>query len=217
MLIDNLLQTDKPLYDPGFNNTDLLIAGQVNTKIPTAQSSKYEVNIYSFNGILLESYIQNNPVPFRKTSTGKYLDINLSTYFDQSNLNSGKYYYIVNSYGTVMDRLVVEEISSTRTEIRLLKSREKSFNAIELPTEIPIAGFVTTQTVEETNTTQTAPNVIPTDFDNYLIYKNTNPRLSQFKNIFLNFGQNRLYRVINIENFGAPTYEILIKLLIIKI
>jgi hypothetical protein len=220
MLIDNLLQTDKPIYDPGFNNTDLLIAGQVNTKIPTASISKYEVNIYSFNGILLESYIQNNPVPFRDTSAGKYLDINLSTYFDQSNLNSGKYYYIVNSYGTVMDRLIVEEISSTRTEIRLLKSREKSFIAIELPTETPMAGVVGDATffefeIEEnvaSPTTQTAPNIVPTDFDNYLIYKNTNPRLSQFKNIFLNFGQNRLYRVINIENFGAPTYEILIKL-----
>jgi hypothetical protein len=93
MLIDKLLQTDKPIYETGFNNTDLLIAGQVKTKTPTAQASKYEVNIYSFNGILLESYIQNNPVPFREPSTGesagKYLDINLSTYFDQSNLNSG--------------------------------------------------------------------------------------------------------------------------------
>lgn len=214
MTIDKLLQTDKPIYETGFNNTDLLIAGQVKTKTPTAQVSKYEVNIYSFNGILLESYIQNNPVPFKDTSVGKYLDINLSTYFDQSNLNSGKYYYIVNSYNTVIERLIVEEISSTRTEIRLLKSREKSFNAVELPTEMPSATLVTqvTNVTSSSNITQTVPDVIPTDFDNYLIYKNTNPRLSQFKNIFLNFGQNRLYRVINIENFGAPTYEILIKL-----
>ena len=174
MLIDNLLQTDKPIYDPGFNNTDLLIAGQVNTKITTASSSKYEVNIYSFNGILLDSYVNETKNPFRDTSTGKYLDINLSTYFDQSNLNSGKYYYIVNSYNQFEIDLAVEEISSTRTEIRLLRIRdkEKSLNskpsvALDSKQEIPTAALFavtsSTQDVEETNT-------IRTDFDKYLLY-----------------------------------------------
>ena len=219
MTIDKLLQTDKPIYETGFNNTDLLIAGQVKTKTPTAQASKYEVNIYSFNGILLESYIQNNTVPFREPSigesAGKYLDINLSTYFDQSNLNSGKYYYIVNSYNTVMERLVVEEISSTRTEIRLLRVKEKdeflvkNEDRISLAPneEAPSAGLILDA---QSTTTQATTKTILTDFDKNLVYRNTKP--FQFRNLFLNFGQNRLFRIINIEFGKSPSFEVLVKL-----
>jgi hypothetical protein len=107
MLIDTLLQTNTPTYESGFTNTDLSIIGNVNIKSPSAPSTKYEVNLYSFNGILIESYVENTKVPFRLTSTGSYLDINLSKYFDQSNLNSGKYYYILNSYDSKMYGLFI--------------------------------------------------------------------------------------------------------------
>ena len=96
MTIDKLLQTDQPVYDTGFSDADIQIIGNPNiiTSIPTATRSKYEVNIYSFNGLLLNSFVENTAKEFQISSSAKYLNIpNFNKYFDQSNLNSGKYYY----------------------------------------------------------------------------------------------------------------------------
>lgn len=206
MLIDKLLQTDTPTYESGFTNTDLSIIGKVDIKSPSAQSTKYEVNLYSFNGILIESYVENIKVPFRLTSTGSYLDINLSKYFDQSNLNSGKYYYIVNSYdqvgGPFPKNLIVEEISPSRTEVRLLRVQALSqfTQSIAAPGVFSETAYTENQLALDTKITGI------TDFESILTKDN------QFRNIFLNFGQNRLVRILNIELVGAPSFEILVKL-----
>jgi len=266
MLIDNLLQSETASYDSGFINTDLSIIGQVNTRTPSAVSSRYEVNLYSFDGILIESYVENTKTPFRITPTGSYLDVNLSKYFDQSNLNSGKYYYIINAYdqigGPQPNNLIVEEISSTRTEVRLLRvkalseftqsirlSRSTSpvfqnttpniqtrgdllgaiesinrgqgisFNRFEIydpntgesfpvtGTSGEIANDLLSNDIEYTeNQLALDSKTTETDFQRILT-KNGN-----FRNIFLNFGQNRLVRILNIELSGAPSFEILVKL-----
>lgn len=221
MLIDTLLQTNKPTYESGFTNTDLAILGQLNYQTSSAQSSRYEVNLYSFDGVLIESYVENNKVPFRITPTGSYLDINLSTYFDQSNLNSGKYYYIVNSYdqigGPFPNNLVVEEISSTRTEVRLLRKQALSqftqsisatlgtFNLNGTFTPVVTEGIITPVYAENQLALDTKVES-KTDFETIL------SRNGKIRNLYLNFGQNRLVRIINIELVGAPSFEILVKL-----
>jgi hypothetical protein len=225
MLIDNLLQSNKPTYESGFINTDLSIIGQVNTKTPTAQSSRYEVNLYSFDGILIESYVENDKVPFKITPSGSYLDVNLSKYFDQSNLNSGKYYYIVNSYdqigGPQPNNLIVEEVSSTRTEVRLLRVKALSefTQSIAAPktTFNPETGIFTPVTdLEAISTIQPTYSenqlALDTKVDGKTDFEAILTKNGQLRNIFLNFGQNRLIRILNIELSGAPSFEILVKL-----
>jgi hypothetical protein len=124
MTIDKLLQTNQPVYDTGFSDADIQIIGNasITTATTTALRSKYEVNIYSFNGLLLNSFVEDTAKEFQISGSLKYLNIpNFNKYFDQSNLNSGKYYYTINSYnqfvgGNNPNNLFIQEISSTRTE-----------------------------------------------------------------------------------------------------
>ena len=122
MTIDKLLQTDQPVYDTGFSDADIQIIGSSNIISTTTPkvALNYEVNIYSFNGLLLNSFVYNSFSTLTTSGSVKYLNIpNFNKYFDQSNLNSGKYYYTVNSYTTRFDNLFIQEISSTRREIKL--------------------------------------------------------------------------------------------------
>jgi hypothetical protein len=215
MIIDKLLLTDQPVYDAGFSDADIQLIGNPNitTTTTTAARSKYEVNIYSFNGILLNSFVENIPSNLRNLGSAKYLDIlNFNKYFDQSNLNSGKYYYTINAYNSISgnnsNNLFIQEISSTRTEIKLGRK------ILPSPPKTPVSGEVGLNPIDfnniviETAVTSSTElvNLTNSQFTQYLTAGNS------FKNIYVNFGQDRLIRVINIDFGPAPAYDILVKL-----
>lgn len=219
MTIDKLLQTNQPVYDTGFSDADIQIIGNasITTATTTALRSKYEVNIYSFNGLLLNSFVENTSVEFKISGSVKYLNIpNFNKYFDQSNLNSGKYYYTVNSYnqfigGNNPNNLFIQEISSTRTEIKLGR---KSFPTIPSGSKVEIVGDIgpiisstdikTLVTQSVTSSNETVNPV--TEFTRYFTSGN------EFNNLYVNFGQDRFIRIINMDINSAPTYDILVKL-----
>lgn len=215
MIIDKLLLTDQPVYDTGFSDADIQLIGNPNitTTTTTAARSKYEVNIYSFNGILLNSFVENKSIDLRYSGSVKYLDIlNFNKYFDQSNLNSGKYYYTINAYNSISgdnsNNLFIQEISSTRTEIKLGRK------ILPSPPKTPVSGEVGLNPIDfnnigiesaVTSSTESA-DLTKSQFIQYLTAGNS------FKNIYVNFGQDRLIRVINIDFGPAPAYDILVKL-----
>ena len=217
MLINDLLNTDSPVYSTGFNNTDLQIIGKVNTGTPSDVKSMFELNIYSFNGILINSFEERTPVFFSQTGSQKFLDIkNFNKYFNESNLNSGKYYFTVNSFnpviGNLPKNLFIQEISPSRTEIRLGRivnlsatspnTNDISSDAIAFGGDLGFVGIGTgTGSVNPS-----APITPLTDFQKILTKDNS------LKNVYLNFGKDRYYRIINIELGDSPAFEILIKL-----
>ncbi len=230
MIIDKLLQTNQPVYDIGFTDTDLqLIGNTFVTENTTATRCKYEINLYSFNGLLISNTVQNTPVQLDIKPTGPTLNINLTPYFDQANINSGKYYYTVNAYnqfiGNTPNNLFIQEISSTRTEIRLGRKI--------LPSSSPIVvqdistgdiGFSDGGTLDPTRSVSNvyfsadigyvplSGSVLSTAEINKLNFAKYLTNGPKFKNLFVNFGADKLYRVINIELGTSPQFDILIKL-----
>ena len=207
MTIDKLLQTDQPVYDTGFSDADIQIIGAANVITTTTPkiALKYEVNIYSFNGLLLNSFVNNSLSALISTGSVKYLNIpNFNKYFDQSNLNSGKYYYTVNSYTTKFDNLFIQEISSTRTEIKLGRKILPTIGTADFDPNNMIMKDVTA--VTSSINTPAGPIITRSQFVQYLT-AGTN-----FNNVYVNFGQDRLIRVINIDLGPAPAFDILVKL-----
>ena len=220
MTIDTLLQTNQPVYDTGFNNTDIQIIGKVNTATPVVNRSMFELNIYSFNGILINSLVERNAVLFTISGSNKFLNINnFNKYFNDLNINSGKYYYTVNSFnpiiGNTPKNLFIQEISPSRTEIRLgrivnLTTSSPNTSDInnvttEFVGDLGIGGIQSGDPGAAGSNPQT-PVVTLTDFQKILTKDNS------LKNIYLNLGQDRFYRIINIELGDSPAFEILVKL-----
>ena len=221
MLIERLITTDQPVYSTGFNDTDIQVIGKVNTGTPSDNRSMFELNIYSFNGILINSFEERQRVLFRTSGSQKYLDINdFNKYFNESNLNSGKYYFTVNAFNPIIGQspknLFIQEISPSRTEIRLGR-------IVQLPANVPNTndfnsgdlsfvdqgGDLGVGGLKFSGGGQTLPTSNPaivTDFLKILTKQNN------LKNIYLNFGKDKFYRIINIELGNSPTYEILVKL-----
>jgi hypothetical protein len=219
MLIDQLIQTNQPVYSTGFNTTDIQIIGKVNTSTPPDTKSMYELNIYSFNRILINSFTERTPAGFAFSSSLKYLNINnFNKYFNESNLNSGKYYFTVNSFNPIIgnsaNNLFIQEISPSRTEIRLGRiiqlspSASKLSDISDIRVDVNIGADINAGDLRFSGTGSSVSNTptIITDFQR-LLTKGDN-----FKNIYLNFGQDRFYRVINIELGSSPSFDILVKL-----
>lgn len=208
MIIDKLLQTDQPVYDIGFSDADLqLIGNKITVENSTDVKSKYELNLYSFNGILINSFVQESPVELEVTPNGPVLNVNLTTYFDQSNINSGKYYYTINAYnqigGIKSKNLVIQEISATRQELRLLKTE---FIDSIVNTSNPTSELYNNQDIINNQALDIPYSTAADVFSNILTIK------KNFKNVYLNFGQDRMFRVINIELGPAPEFDVLVKL-----
>ena len=214
MTIDKLLQTDQPVYDTGFSDADIQIIGSTNIISTTTPkvALNYEVNIYSFNGLLLNSFVNNSFSTLTTSGSVKYLNIpNFNKYFDQSNLNSGKYYYTVNSYTNKFDNLFIQEISSTRTEIKLGRKILPVTNTATGTTgtaDFDPNNMIMKDNVFATTSSNATPGPIITR-SQFVQFLTTG---TNFNNLYVNFGQDRFIRIINIDLGPAPAYDILVKL-----
>lgn len=215
MIIEKLIQTDSSLYDTNFTDNDIKLFGsKIVTSSLYTNYSKYNLEIYSFNGSLLYNYRTTNAVEYITSGSSRILsNIDLTKHFNNANLSSGKYYISINAYNQVIgnyeNNLFIQEISPSRTEIRLGRYIPTS-NASN-----KTVGTANNISIDIKPVTFVSSSISESEYDQYLLTDFTKILTdgALFRNVFLTFNDvSILNRIINIEIQTAPTYEILVKL-----